>query len=64
MDVIEWAVSSVGIKRVPIHIGWMLMWVAAIAGAAVRRRPRDFMSATLREIQEFAGDRRRSRARR
>ncbi len=31
MDFLEWAISPWG-QRVPIHIAWILIWVAAIAG--------------------------------
>ena len=31
MDFLEWAISPWG-QRVPIHIAWFLIWVAAIAG--------------------------------
>ncbi len=31
MDFLEWAISPWG-QKVPIHIAWFLMWVAAIAG--------------------------------
>ncbi|HTR68067.1 MAG TPA: cytochrome b/b6 domain-containing protein [Terriglobales bacterium] len=33
MGIIEWATSPLG-QRVPIHIAWYLIWVAAIAGMA------------------------------
>jgi cytochrome b subunit of formate dehydrogenase len=33
MEFIEWAVSPWG-EKVPIHIGWFLIWVAVIAGLA------------------------------
>ena len=31
MDFLEWAISPWG-QKVPIHIAWFLIWVAAIAG--------------------------------
>jgi cytochrome b subunit of formate dehydrogenase len=31
MGILEWAMSPLG-QRVPIHIGWFLIWVALIAG--------------------------------
>ena len=31
MEFLEWATSPWG-QRIPIHIGWFLIWVAAIAG--------------------------------
>ena len=31
MGIVEWAVSPLG-QTVPVHIAWVLIWIALIAG--------------------------------
>jgi cytochrome b subunit of formate dehydrogenase len=62
VDVIEWAIDPWG-QTVPIHIAWVLIWVAAIAGLAFLvvhaifiqyfARPEEFAGTTRPEL---AGD--------
>ena len=34
MGIVEWAVSPLG-QTVPIHIAWVLIWIALIAGVGL-----------------------------
>ena len=53
MDVVEWAIDPWG-QTVPIHIAWILIWVAAIAGLAFLVVHAIFIRYFAR-AEEFAG---------
>ena len=54
MDILEWATNPFG-QRVPIHIGWFLIWVALIAGLVFLTVHAIYVRYFAKE-KEFAAD--------